>query len=293
MNFQTRSEMFMKESQTRRREPIKARTAAIYQSYLSNHILPAIGSRDLSEIDNGVLKSLVDGLAEKGLSASSITGITSVVKAVVASAVDPNTGDEIYPRTWNNDFIQLPIINPKEQSAPVVTSEDVEKALLASEGENKALYALLAGSGLRIAEALSLGVLDSGIGNFWDPAEAKVVIRETKTDAGAREVDLSTDLNGLLIDLLGSKTGRMFEGDYQQNRRRMASDGIDVGFHAFRRFRITQLRKAGTPEGLVKFWAGHSKNGDITDRYDKTSSDLVARREWAERVGLGFRLGAQ
>src|SRR5579872_4492386 len=99
MNFQTRSEMFMKESQTRRREPIKARTAAIYQSYLTNHILPAIGNRDLSEIDNGVLKSLVDGLAEKGLSASSITGITSVVKAVVASAVDPNTGDEIYPRT--------------------------------------------------------------------------------------------------------------------------------------------------------------------------------------------------
>ena len=284
--------MFMTESQNRRREPIKPRTAVIYQSYLVNHILPKIGEKDLGEIDNGVLKTLVAGLTEDGLSASSITGIASVIKAVVASAVDPNTGNQIFPRTWNNDFVDLPIINPKEQAAPVVTSEDVENVLKASQGENKALYALLAGSGLRIAEALSLTVQDAGNGNFWNPETSTVVIRETKTDAGTREVDISADLNGLLIDLLGDKTGRMFRGDYQKNRRQMASDGVGVGFHAFRRFRITQLRKAGAPEGLVKFWAGHSKNGDITDRYDKTSSDLVTRREWAQRAGLGFRLGA-
>ena len=29
------------------------------------------------------------------------------------------------------------------------------------------------------------------------------------------------------------------------------------GFHAFRRFRNTHLRKARVPDGLIQFWMGH------------------------------------
>ena len=40
------------------------------------------------------------------------------------------------------------------------------------------------------------------------------------------------------------------------------------GCHAFRRFRITHLRKNGVPEELIHFWAGHVGKS-VTDDYSK------------------------
>jgi integrase len=62
------------------------------------------------------------------------------------------------------------------------------------------------------------------------------------------------------------------------------------GFHAFRRFRFAVLRKAGVPENLIKQWMGHSQN--LMDRYAaQLRLDVVYRREWCERAGLGIELG--
>jgi len=61
------------------------------------------------------------------------------------------------------------------------------------------------------------------------------------------------------------------------------------GCHAFRRFRVTHLRKNGVPEDLIHFWAGHAGKS-VTDDYSKLKDDLVFRKEVAIRVGLGFEL---
>jgi hypothetical protein len=37
------------------------------------------------------------------------------------------------------------------------------------------------------------------------------------------------------------------------------------GFHAFRRFRFTNLRKQGVPEDLLRFWIGHVRKAYISD----------------------------
>jgi hypothetical protein len=61
------------------------------------------------------------------------------------------------------------------------------------------------------------------------------------------------------------------------------------GFHAFRRFRFSVLRKAGVPENLTKLWMGHSQN--LMDLYAaQLRLDMAYRREWCDR-GLGFELG--
>jgi integrase len=59
--------------------------------------------------------------------------------------------------------------------------------------------------------------------------------------------------------------------------------------HAFRRFRVTHLRKNGVPEDLIHFWAGHAGK-TVTDDYSKLKDDLAFRKEVAIRVGLGFEL---
>lgn len=293
MNFTEQATKFLTESQTRKRNPIKAATAAKYQSSLT-HILPLFGNRDLSQINNNDLKTLVAKLSADGLSASTITGVVVVVKLVVASALNEQ-GEELYPRTWNNDFIDLPVI--ADQKAPVATAAGIQKALGEANGPDKALVALLAGTGLRINEALALTAAD------WDRENATLHItktltqngvqNDTKTDAGRREIDLDPVLNAFLTLSLPTD-GLLFRSATGGTvRLKTAYEHLDKlgipGFHSLRRFRVTQLRKTGVPEGLVQFWTGHAGKS-ITDRYDKIGSDVQARKQFAEQAGLGFSL---
>lgn len=59
------------------------------------------------------------------------------------------------------------------------------------------------------------------------------------------------------------------------------------GFHAFRRFRDTHLRKSRVPDGLIQFWMGHAPES-MTDLYDKVRDDAEFRRFASEQAGLGF-----
>jgi len=46
----------------------------------------------------------------------------NLTKLIVSSAIDDN-GDELYPRKWNNDFIDLPVIENQKQ--PTFTVEQM------------------------------------------------------------------------------------------------------------------------------------------------------------------------
>jgi integrase len=61
------------------------------------------------------------------------------------------------------------------------------------------------------------------------------------------------------------------------------------GFHGFRRFRVTHLRKSRTPEDLIKFWLGHAPE-TVTDGYSQLKADTEFRKMVAEQAGVGFTL---
>jgi hypothetical protein len=67
---------------------------------------------------------------------------------------------------------------------------------------------------------------------------------------------------------------------------------MKCGCHAFRRFRITHLRRNGVPEDLIHFWLGHAGKS-VTDHYSKLKNDLEFRKEVAVRAGLGFELSSK
>lgn len=293
MNFKDQAEQFLKAAQTRKRNPIKASTVRKYESSLT-HVLPLFGSRDLADVNNNALKTLVTKLSADGLSASTIVGVVTVVKLVVASAVN-DQGEELHPRTWNHEFIDLPVIDPNSQKAPVAGGKAVSQAISQAVGEEKALYALLAGSGLRIEEAHVLAVgPEAEKVSTWDPQTGTIYIRSSadwtpKTDAGVRDIDLAPELNAFLIATLKPVDGQpMFNHVARMTGyRHLEKVGIP-GFHSLRRFRVTHLRKS-VPEGLLKFWIGHA-NESVTDRYDKIRVDVDARKTFAEKAGLGFSL---
>ena len=62
-----------------------------------------------------------------------------------------------------------------------------------------------------------------------------------------------------------------------------------AGFHAFRRFRASLIRKNRAPEDLIRFWLGHP-NQSVTDAYSKLSGDVEFRKDCSEKIGLGFEI---
>lgn len=300
---------YIEHLKTRRRNPAKPNTLTAYGSYIEQWILPEMGDLPLESIENGVMKKFVTVLAEADLSASTIIGIANVAKGIIGSAQDEN-GNELYPRKWNNEFLDLPILNPDEQDAPIVSGKEITWALKRATGQYRALLMLLAGTGLRIGEARALKLRnDDGVGSFYLPDHAVVRIRvqlqdgvaiSPKTRAAVRDVDLCPELNEALIKWTSNMRAGNFLFTQIRDTTKPARQitlweevckkvGIP-GFHSLRRFRVTHLRSNPMiPEDFRKYWIGHGKK-DITDRYSQVQTNIELRREMAKKAGLGFKL---
>ena len=297
--FRAQAAIWIQAVSTRRRKPVKPATISGWRHSLDKWVLPNLGDLLLADVGNAALKSLVEKMFCAGLSPQTIVTHSKIVKMVVASAVDAE-GEQIYPRKWNHNFIGLPIVDPNKQHRPTITQAELEEILASAKGRYVVLFALLAGAGLRIGEALGLKSTDLSPDcrvlyvrrSIWNGQE-----QEPKTPAAVRDVDIAEPLSRVLQEyvvgkswyLFATKDGRSLQ---QRNvRRALHGTGKKVGFHAFRRFRTETLRRAQVPEDLTKMWLGHSKSS-VTDFYaGGLSKDLAWRREWCDRVGLGFSLG--
>jgi hypothetical protein len=103
---------------------VKPATVYGWQHCLDRWILPNLGNKLLSEVRNGVLRQFVEILSAAGLAPKSIVNVVTVVKLVVASAVDEE-GDQIHPRIWNHEFIQLPLVIKEAQKRPTIGKAEV------------------------------------------------------------------------------------------------------------------------------------------------------------------------
>jgi len=153
---------------------------------------------------------------------------------------------------------------------------------------------LLAGTGLRIGEALALKRGDlspdcqvlSVQRSIWHGRE-----QEPKTPAAIRMIDIPESLAAVLLECVADKSGYLFttrNGSRplaQRNVHRALHDsGAKAGFHAFRRFRTQELRRARVPEDLIGFWLGHARR-TVTDLYAAgLQHDVAWRREWCGGV---------
>lgn len=307
VNFSQQAELWLRELASRKRRPVAPSTLRVFGSYV-RRLTPMIGELKLAEINNGVLRELVQKLdGGEQLSAKTITELVAVVKQVVGSLVDQETGEPTLKREWSASFIDCPTITKQKQ--PCLTTKDVERCLREStSNQERVLYAVLAGSGLRIAETLAIHVGGKPNQTWWSPERAVVDVRSSifngreiprlKTKAAARTVDLDPQLNALITKFV--EITKVEPGDYlfqarsgrpmhlKTARERLAKHGIP-GFHGFRRFFISRRRSIGFPEFLLRSIVGHSGKS-ITDLYDKSAEDEAFRKYWAEKAGLGFEL---
>jgi len=293
--FKQQSERWLDYLATRTRKPVKPATIAGWEQALKAWLLPNIGEKPLADVTNKVLRELVAKMNAAKLSPKTIVNYTQVVKLVVASAVNEN-GDQIHPRVWNNDFAGVPIVDKTKQRRPTMTQTELEEILTSVKDRYRILFALLAGTGLRIGEALGLKTTDFGPDcrvlhvdrSVWRGQD-----QAPKTSSAIRAIDLPQPLAWMVREFIFNKHGYLFataNGTPLQQRnvlRVLHATGKRVGLHAFRRFRAAVLRKAQVPEDIIGLWLGHAQN--LTDRYAaQLREDVAFRSEWCKRAGLGF-----
>jgi integrase len=277
---------------------VKPATVFAWQHALDKWVLPSLGDKLLADVSNSALRELVEKMAATGLSAKTIVNYSQVVKLVVASAVDAE-GEQLYPRKWNADFIGLPIVDREAQHRPTVTVTELDEILSDTKMRYAILFALLAGTGLRIGEALALKPTDFSADfrvlhvrrSIWAGKE-----QSPKTPNAVREVDVPESLAAVLRTYAEGKSGYLFataSGKPLSQRnvlRALHATGKKVGLHAFRRFRTETLRRKRVPEDLTTLWLGHAEKS-VTDFYaGGLTKDEAWRREWCDTVGTGFSL---
>jgi integrase len=292
----------------KKRQPIKPATLAGYQAAV-NWLNETLGDTTLADIKNEVAKQFVLKMRTAKLADKTIVNYFQVVRAVVASAVS-SEGEQLHPRNWNFHFIGLPVIDEKKQCKPSLTTNEVEQILERAKGRYTVLFALLAGTGLRIGEALGLKFGEHLSGDFSTIRVKQSVwrgsVQTPKTDNAVREIDLPRSLATFLKTYIGDRTsGFLFQSESGRplTQRNVLRDGLGKirrdlklkrgkAFHAFRRFRTAHLRKNRVPWDLQKLWLGHA-NRDVTDRYaEQLKEDVEWGKEVAENTGLGFTLPA-
>jgi integrase len=293
MKFEEQAVTYLEKLAKRKRNPVTPGTLAVYRSHLSNWILPEIGKLPLSKVDNAAMRDFVAQLSEADLSPAFISAVQGTVKEVVSSAIDKQ-GNELFPRTWNASWIDAPQIDRRKQKTPIISSTDLSDALKKADRRWIPFLAMLGSTGLRIGESLALQSRPAPNSSYYDPDRALVVINTAmyrgieqapKTEAGIREVDIYPALNNFLSSRLPT-TGRAFPVSRQTAYN--AADELKIpGFHSLRRFRRTHLEMQSVPDGLTRFWMGHADQ-TVGDRYVKIGSNIQIRKEWAEKIGVGF-----
>jgi integrase len=314
VTFHEQAEWWLNHVRSRKRKPIATSTLELWEACLKNWLHPSIGDLPLSEVNNAVLKSVVAKMSEQGLSPKTIDNYVPVVKMVVASAVDEQ-GEEIYPRKWNHEFIDLPVVEKDKQNTPSFSSEVMTGLARWKRERERMIFVLCGAGGFRVGEALGIEIDKHISPDFLTIfIQQKIhhgrVEQRLKTANGFRQVDLHPTIAAFLKEFVGTRASGFLFCTRQRKplspsniiRRHLHKALKELGYvnpftgthkagnHAFRRFRNTYLRNyAECPEGLYKYWMGHAGK-DMSDLYDKIKEDVVFRRKWAERCGFGFGL---
>jgi hypothetical protein len=108
----------------RNRRPARASSLATFTGHVKR-VTPIIGHEFIETFCNKHLRNLVAALVADKLAPKTISDVTSTVKQIIGSVVDEN-GDQVYPRKWNAQFLDAPIVG--QQKRPCATAAQITEA---------------------------------------------------------------------------------------------------------------------------------------------------------------------
>jgi len=303
VTFREQAKAFLRKAVSRNRRPLRS-TVSI-EGAMMKWIYPAIGDLPLRHVDNLAVQPLVAKLVASGLKPRTVNKYVEYIKQVVKSLKAPN-GEPVHKRTWDAETMDLPVVEYEKQKRPSLKAKTVSNLIAGSQGQEQALYVLLAATGMRISEALALETRHFINGGRTIKVEQQVmkdcprIVTYLKTSAAKREIDLHPDVAEYLQRYMAGKSGLLFHteqgtphlyGNLKSRwlKPRLDKVGVDAGWHAFKRYRKTWLRGRRCLEDLNNFWLAH-KPQTMSEVYSHLFEEHDLRLEESERVGYGFEM---
>jgi integrase len=131
-------------------------------------------------------------------------------------------GNQVYPRKWNHEFIDMPIVEQSEQNRPSFSPEIMTGLATYRHPREQMLFVLAGAAGLRIGEALGIEIdkhLSDDCSTITVEQKARHgrVERRVKSVNAKREVDLHPAIAKLLKDFIAARTaGFLFKNEERE-----------------------------------------------------------------------------
>jgi hypothetical protein len=182
---------------------------------LDKWLLPALGDLPLCAVDNDPVKELVAKMvASEELRPKSTNEYIKVVKMVVASAKDPKTRKQLYPVFWDAEYLDLPIVEKRNQKRPAFDGETVTGLVDRAKKYIQMIYVLESALGMRIGEVLGLEI-DKHFADDFSTVLVRQKVRKCemedylKTDNAYRDIDLHSSVVKMLKEFIGLPQGTL------------------------------------------------------------------------------------
>ena len=299
-----------------RRHAVSGKTMQTYRDMMRWYVEPVIGKRRLSAVTKTTVRSLYADLAERGLSANTVSGVHRVLSMIMRAAFED---DLIRRNPCSKAFDMKRMVAEKADERGL--EPDQCRSLLA-DLDGTPVYApsaLAVLTGLRRGEALALRWedidLEGGelhVRSALEQAGATVTRQRPKTPRSRRTVPLTPAAIVLLRrhragqDVLRLRWGVFWRDEgyvfpsgrvtqslpggrvwtpqafTQAFRKATRAKGHHIGFHEFRHTAATTWLRSGVRVEVVSRWLGHANSAITLSVY----SHIVAeeRRDGVEAV---------
>jgi integrase len=200
---------------------VKPRTLASYAGMVRLHLLPAFGTWRVQYLDKGTIKNLLANKLAAGLSRNTVRILHATLRALLAAAVDDGV---IVANPAEKLGRHLRLVIPKavrQEEIKAMTREQRALFLTTARKETPAYYPLfvtLAGTGMRLGEALALQWNDVHL-EAREVRVARSLSRgqvDTPKAGHGRTVDMSQMLTEMLRQLEQQRAARVLEREWQE-----------------------------------------------------------------------------
>ena len=281
-----------------RKEGFKPSTWVDYEAHFENYLLPHFGDRRVVSLRTSDVQSFVNSLKTgKGVKGNVLHPRTMKKIIVTLQSVWTFGRKQEYVARDICAGVEFPKI-PKAKKEFFKPGE-AEQVIMSFPAKYRIMAILAAESGIRRGEICGLRIEDV----MWKESKLRVCNnRSLDQDADPKSGhERIVPVSSTVLDLINSHIGNRKSGYVVctgnataiglRNANRLL-DGIlealkikrpGLGWHSFRRYRATQLAKAGVPEAHRLQWMGHA-DVDVENSYVDTDEEEY-QRTMLEKAG--------
>jgi integrase len=267
LTFSTASAAYLKSAESK----LRPTTIALYGSAIRNHLNPAWETRKLDSIDVNAVAELIESMQKAGKKAWTIRSVLTVAS---------RTFDHASRRLgWagNNPVKQLDRSErPRsdQRDRRILDRDELGKLIDAAESPYGLLFALSAGTGMRLGECLGLTWrrvdFDAGTATVTHQLDRSGSLAEPKTERSKRIVELPAPvLSGLRALRLASPSSGPADLVFQSER----GEGIDR--RSLRRALTAAIKGSGIDTDTQRAPSFHDFRHSFASAFIGAGGDLV------------------